>query len=45
VPVVAPGELLTGAIVEYLEEFVAVGGFVEGASDQALGSIRVVARN
>jgi arginine/lysine/ornithine decarboxylase len=43
IPAVAPGELLNGAIVEYLEELVAAGGFVEGAADPSLGSFRVVA--
>jgi arginine decarboxylase len=43
IPVLAPGEVITDAIVEYLREFTAAGGFVEGASDQSLGSFRVVA--
>jgi arginine decarboxylase len=43
IPVVAPGEVITGTIVEYLEAFVAAGGFVEGASDQTLDRFRVVA--
>jgi arginine decarboxylase len=44
IPVLAPGEVITEAIVEYLEQFVALGGFVEGATDQALDRFRVVAR-
>jgi arginine decarboxylase len=43
IPAVAPGEVLNEAIVDYLEEHVAAGGFVEGAADQALDSFRVVA--
>jgi arginine/lysine/ornithine decarboxylase len=43
IPVLAPGELITDAVVDYLEKFVAAGGFVEGAADQALDSFRVVA--
>jgi hypothetical protein len=31
--------------VDYLEEVVANGGFVEGAADPSLGSFRVVARS
>jgi hypothetical protein len=30
-------------MVEYLEEVVAAGGFVEGATDQSLSQFRVVA--
>jgi arginine/lysine/ornithine decarboxylase len=41
--VLAPGEVITAAIVEQLEEVVALGGFVEGATDQALDKLRVVA--
>jgi arginine/lysine/ornithine decarboxylase len=43
IPVLAPGEVITETIVEYLEAFVAAGGFVEGASDQTLDRFRVVA--
>jgi arginine decarboxylase len=43
IPAVAPGELITHAIVDYLEEIVANGAFVEGAADPTLGSYRVVA--
>jgi arginine decarboxylase len=44
IPVLAPGEVVTEAIVEHLEHVVALGGFVEGATDQALDRLRVVAR-
>jgi arginine/lysine/ornithine decarboxylase len=43
IPVCAPGEVLTETIVDYLEEVVANGAFVEGASDQTLERMRVVA--
>jgi arginine decarboxylase len=43
IPTIAPGEVLTDAIVGYLEEVVANGGFVEGAADPSLDSFRVVA--
>jgi arginine/lysine/ornithine decarboxylase len=43
VPAVAAGEVITAPIVDYLEQIVAIGGFVEGAADPALGSFRVVA--
>jgi hypothetical protein len=40
---VAPGEVYNEATVAYLEEIIAVGGFVEGATDQSLNKLRVVA--
>jgi arginine decarboxylase len=43
IPVLAPGETITEPIVDYLQEIVAAGAFLEGASDQALDSFRVVA--
>jgi lysine decarboxylase len=43
IPVAAPGEVYNEAMVHYLEEVVAAGGFVEGAVDQTLGEMRVVA--
>src|SRR4051812_18131277 len=43
IPAVAPGELYNEAIVDYLEEVVANGAFVEGAADQSLDKLRVVA--
>jgi arginine decarboxylase len=43
IPVLAPGELITESLVEYLEEFVAAGGFVEGVMDTSLKKLRVVA--
>jgi arginine/lysine/ornithine decarboxylase len=44
IPVVAPGEVVNEAIVDYLEAFVAAGGFLEGAADPSLDSFRVVTR-
>src|SRR3954449_9793846 len=43
IPAVAPGELYNEAIVEYLEEIVANGAFVEGAANQTLDKLRVLA--
>jgi arginine/lysine/ornithine decarboxylase len=43
IPVAAPGEVYNDAIIYYLEEVVAAGGFVEGAADQSLDTLRVVA--
>jgi arginine decarboxylase len=41
--VLAPGEVITEPILDYLQEFVALGGFVEGATDQEVGALRVMA--
>jgi arginine/lysine/ornithine decarboxylase len=43
IPAVAPGEVYNQATIEYLEEIAAAGAFFEGASDQSLGTLRVVA--
>jgi len=43
IPAVVPGEVLNRALVDYLEEIVANGAFVEGAADQRLDTFRVVA--
>jgi arginine decarboxylase len=43
IPVVAPGELLTAAAVEYLQQQAAKGVMVEGAADETLAHFRVVA--
>jgi arginine decarboxylase len=43
IPLLAPGERITEPILEYLEDFVALGGFIEGATDQELDHFRVVA--
>jgi len=44
IPVLAPGEVVTNPIVDYLQEIVAAGGFLEGAADQSLDTFRVVAQ-
>jgi arginine decarboxylase len=44
IPIVAPGELLTQEIVEYLQQVVAAGAMVEGAVDESLAQMRVAAR-
>jgi arginine/lysine/ornithine decarboxylase len=43
IPLAAPGEVYNEAMLFYLEEVVAAGGFVEGATDQSLDKLRVVA--
>jgi arginine decarboxylase len=42
IPAIAPGELINEPLVDYLEEIVANGAFLEGAADPALDSYRVV---
>ncbi len=42
IPAVASGEVYSQANLDYLEEIIAAGAF-EGAVDQSLGSLRVVA--
>ncbi|MCW3038742.1 MAG: ornithine decarboxylase [Solirubrobacterales bacterium] len=44
VPVVAPGERLTEAVVDYFQQLAAAGVMVEGAVDESLAHLRVVAR-
>jgi arginine/lysine/ornithine decarboxylase len=43
IPAAAPGEVLSAEILDYLEEIVANGAFVEGATDPTLDEVRVVA--
>lgn len=43
IPVLAPGEVVTEQIVDYFQEITAAGAFVEGAVDQNLDHLRVVA--
>jgi arginine decarboxylase len=43
IPVIAPGEELTPAIVDYLQLLAAEGVMVEGAADESLAQFRVVA--
>lgn len=43
IPIIAPGELITDEIVDYLQEVVAAGAMVEGAADQSLAHFRVMA--
>jgi arginine decarboxylase len=43
IPAVAPGEVYNEATIDYLEEIVDAGAFVEGATDQSLSTLRVVA--
>jgi arginine/lysine/ornithine decarboxylase len=43
IPAIAYGEFYTDAIVDYLQEIVTNGAFVEGAVDPSLSKLRVVA--
>jgi arginine/lysine/ornithine decarboxylase len=43
IPAVTAGEVYTDAAIEYLQELVAAGGFVEGTTDTELSTLRVVA--
>jgi arginine decarboxylase len=43
IPIVAPGERLTETVVDYLEQVAAAGVMVEGAGDETLETLRVVA--
>jgi arginine/lysine/ornithine decarboxylase len=43
IPALAPGELINDAANSYLQELMAVDGFVEGAADPSLEQMRVVA--
>jgi arginine/lysine/ornithine decarboxylase len=43
IPALAPGELINNAANSYLQELMAVDGFVEGAADPSLEQMRVVA--
>ena len=43
IPTVAPGEVYNDATLTYLQELVANGAFVEGATDPTLSQLRVTA--
>lgn len=43
IPITAPGERLTPAVIDYLEQLAAAGVMVEGAADETLATFRVVA--
>jgi arginine decarboxylase len=45
IPIIAPGELLTTEIVNYLQQVAAAGGMVEGAADESLAHLRIVSNN
>jgi arginine/lysine/ornithine decarboxylase len=42
IPVLAPGELVSAAKVEYLRHVVAQGGLIRGAADPSLATVRIV---
>jgi arginine/lysine/ornithine decarboxylase len=43
IPVIAPGEMITDAVMHYLQEHAAAGVLVEGAVDASLAQFRVAA--
>jgi len=43
IPIVAPGELLRTEVVDYFQQQAAAGVMVEGAADETLATLRVVA--
>ncbi|MFZ0387577.1 MAG: aminotransferase class I/II-fold pyridoxal phosphate-dependent enzyme [Solirubrobacteraceae bacterium] len=43
IPITAPGERLTSEVIDYLESLATAGVMVEGASDESLAQLRVVA--
>src|SRR3954452_20546836 len=43
IPITAPGEQLTGTVVDYLQQLAAAGVMVEGAADESLAHFRVAA--
>jgi arginine/lysine/ornithine decarboxylase len=43
IPAVGAGEVYTDTAVDYLQTVVFAGGYLEGATDQTLGKMRVVA--
>ncbi|MEW2414717.1 ornithine decarboxylase [Streptomyces sp. NPDC046866] len=44
VPVIAPGEVITAEVLDYLRSGVEHGVLISGAADPSLGTLRVVAR-
>jgi arginine/lysine/ornithine decarboxylase len=43
IPAAVPGEVYTEAVVDYVEQVAAAGGYLEGAVDSSLDRLRVVA--
>lgn len=41
IPLIAPGEIITDAVMDYLQRQVAAGAMVEGAADESLAQFRV----
>ncbi|MCG6138025.1 MAG: aminotransferase class I/II-fold pyridoxal phosphate-dependent enzyme [Nostoc sp. LLA-1] len=42
IPVLMPGELITPAALEYLQQIQAIGGFISGCADSSLKTLKVV---
>jgi arginine decarboxylase len=42
IPVLVPGEVITGEAIEYLQQILAVGGMVTGCADSSLQTVNIV---
>ncbi len=42
IPVLMPGEVITKAAIEYLQQIQAMGGFISGCADASLNTLKVV---
>ena len=42
IPVLMPGEIITLAAIEYLQQIQATGGFISGCADTTLQTLKVV---
>ncbi|MBD2515581.1 aminotransferase class I/II-fold pyridoxal phosphate-dependent enzyme [Nostoc sp. FACHB-973] len=42
IPMLMPGELITKAVLDYLQQIQAMGGFISGCSDTSLKTLKVV---
>ncbi|MDJ0734202.1 MAG: aminotransferase class I/II-fold pyridoxal phosphate-dependent enzyme [Nostocaceae cyanobacterium] len=42
IPLLMPGEVITQAAIDYLQQVIAMGGFISGCEDASLGTLKVV---
>lgn len=42
IPVLMPGEVITSAAIDYLQQILAMGGFISGCADTSLRTLKVV---
>ncbi|MCC2695667.1 arginine decarboxylase, partial [Nodularia sp. LEGE 04288] len=42
IPILMPGELITPAALEYLQQIQSMGGFISGCADTSLKTLKVV---